>query len=385
MWFIPTQSAANMALKASLQNNTTKQKVSLARPQIDVVFALDTTGSMGGLIQAAKQKIWSIASSMASANNAPDIRMGLIAYRDRGDQYVTYKVDLTQDLDKMYAQLMKFQASGGGDGPESVNQALYEAVNTMGWRNNTNTYKTVFLIGDAPPHMNYQNDVPYSETIKLARKKGIVINTIQCGNLRATKYPWMQIAQLSQGEYFNVNQTGSAVAINTPFDKSIAQLSAKMDHSVIAYGDKASRAKLNNKMKTTQLLEDKLSIPAKARRAQFNQSKSGKNNNRAKNDLIHQLNNGVIKIEDIKTKDLPATLASLPAPKRQRVLEEKMEQRQQVQQELDKVIAKRKQFLEKEVAKLGGLKGSLDAKIYHSIKKQAKEKGIQYKKDNPQY
>ena len=96
------------------------------RPKIEVVFVLDTTSSMSGLIDAAKEKIWSIASTMASANQAPDIHMGLVAFRDRGDAYVTQVVDLSQDLDSMYAKLIDFQAEGGGDGPESVNQALYE-------------------------------------------------------------------------------------------------------------------------------------------------------------------------------------------------------------------------------------------------------------------
>ena len=58
-------------------------------PKVDVVFVLDTTGSMGGLIQTAKEKIWSIATTMAAAQQTPDIRIGLVAYRDRGDAYVT--------------------------------------------------------------------------------------------------------------------------------------------------------------------------------------------------------------------------------------------------------------------------------------------------------
>jgi Mg-chelatase subunit ChlD len=123
--------------------------------RIEVVFVLDTTGSMGGLIQAAKEKIWSIATTMTSAQSAPEIRMGLVAYRDRGDDYVSRVVDLSSDLDTMYATLMDLQANGGGDGPESVNQALHDAVHRISWSQDDNTYKVVFLIGDAPPHMDY--------------------------------------------------------------------------------------------------------------------------------------------------------------------------------------------------------------------------------------
>ncbi|HPG25962.1 MAG TPA: VWA domain-containing protein, partial [Myxococcota bacterium] len=93
------------------------------RPRIEAVFVLDTTGSMSGLIEGAKQKIWTLASEMANARSQPEIRIGLVAYRDRGDDYVTRRFDLSPDLDAMYAELMRFSAGGGGDGPESVNQA----------------------------------------------------------------------------------------------------------------------------------------------------------------------------------------------------------------------------------------------------------------------
>ena len=87
------------------------------RPKIEAVFVLDTTGSMDGLIQAAKEKIWSIATSMAQAQPSPEIRIGLVAYRDRGEAYVTRVVNLSSDLDTLYATLMDFRAEGGGDGP----------------------------------------------------------------------------------------------------------------------------------------------------------------------------------------------------------------------------------------------------------------------------
>ena len=83
--------------------------------RIDVVFLLDTTGSMSGLIAAAKAKIWSIADQLAEGRPEPHIRMGLVAYRDRGDAYVTRKQDLTDDIDDLYGHLTALQAAGGGD------------------------------------------------------------------------------------------------------------------------------------------------------------------------------------------------------------------------------------------------------------------------------
>src|SRR5262245_10623513 len=97
-------------------------------PKIEVTFVLDTTGSMQKLIDGAKQKIWTIAREMVAGKPSPAIKLGLIGYRDRGDQYITRVFDITDDLDAVYGHLTEFQAGGGGDNPESVNQALNEAV-----------------------------------------------------------------------------------------------------------------------------------------------------------------------------------------------------------------------------------------------------------------
>ncbi len=103
------------------------------RRKVEVAFVLETTGSMSGLIQAAKQKIWAIANEIARARPTPDLRIGLVAYRDRGDEYVTKVHDLDLDLDKVYQDLCGYKADGGGDGPESVNEAIRVAVTKLSW------------------------------------------------------------------------------------------------------------------------------------------------------------------------------------------------------------------------------------------------------------
>ena len=87
------------------------------KPQVEIVFAIDTTGSMGGLIDGAKRKIWAIANEVARANEKPDVKIGLVAFRDRGDAYVTQTTPLTNNLDAVYETLMALRADGGGDGP----------------------------------------------------------------------------------------------------------------------------------------------------------------------------------------------------------------------------------------------------------------------------
>src|SRR5258706_14307300 len=119
---------------SSKQANKTTQT---PKPRIEVCFVLDTTGSMGGLIEGAKQKIWSIANEMISAQPTPELKLGLIGYRDRGDEYVVKSFSLTDDIDAIYGHLREFQAGGGGDAPESVNDPLAEALHKMPWRSDS--------------------------------------------------------------------------------------------------------------------------------------------------------------------------------------------------------------------------------------------------------
>ena len=155
-----------------LTSNTVKaaqgdQITEKRQPRIEVCFVLDTTGSMSGLIEGAKQKIWSIANEIISAKPTPAIRIGLVGYRDRGDEYVIKSFDLSDDIDAVYSQLQTFCAKGGGDTPESVNEALDEAVHKMHWSQDRKVLKIIFLVGDAPPHMDYSGG---PSTHEFARK-----------------------------------------------------------------------------------------------------------------------------------------------------------------------------------------------------------------------
>src|SRR5262245_57485034 len=134
-------------------------KPAWSSPVIEVVFVLDTTGSMGPLIEGAKRKIWSIATTLIDCSPDADIRMGLVAYRDIGDDYVTKTFNLTTDIQGLYADLLQLQARGGGDWPESVNEALYVGVTKMNWSRGRDSTRIIFLVGDAPPHMDYAQDM----------------------------------------------------------------------------------------------------------------------------------------------------------------------------------------------------------------------------------
>ncbi len=347
-------------------------------PKIDLVFALDTTGSMSGLIATAKEKIWSIASSMAAAQPAPEIRIGLVAYRDRGDAYVTRHYDLSGDLDSMYSQLMEFAAAGGGDGPESVNQALNDAIHQMSWDTDANTYRVVFLVGDAPAHTDYQGERQYSELVRDAANLGVIVNTIRCGNNGDTQRQWQQIASLGQGEYFSVDQNGGALAFNTPFDQRLAELSADLDAVRLGYGDAATRSRADLKKAATDKLHSIASAATRARRAAFNSLEAGVGNLFGEQDLLVDIESGKVALEDVAEEELPATLAAMPAPQRQQHVAELNEKRSKLQRDIDELSSKRDTYLAEQAAAAPEAEDSLDYQVFEAVKEQASSKGLRY-------
>ncbi len=348
------------------------------RPAVEVVFVLDTTGSMGGLIAAAKDKIWSIANTLASADPAPLIRMGLVGYRDRGDTYVTVATPLSDDLDAVYTHLMQFQADGGGDGPESVNQALYEAVTRPDWSRDAKTYRVVFLVGDAPPHMDYQDDVRYAESCRLATERDIVINTIQCGAMSETTPVWRQIARLAEGRFFQVAQAGSAVLYDTPYDDRIAALSAELDATRIHYGDKAQLAAMQERKREADSIYEAAAPAAVAKRTIFNASRAGSKNFLGTQELVADVISGRVDMEAVKTEELPENLQSMGPAERKAYIAKKAAERQALQDEIAELGQKRQAFIEAKVKEEGGGEKSLDAQIYRCIKTQAAAKAIRY-------
>lgn len=353
------------------------------RPRVDVVFVLDTTGSMSGLIQTAKDKIWSIASTMSSAQPTPDIRIGLVAYRDRGDAYETRVIDLSDDLDSVYAALMDFQADGGGDGPESVNKALYDAVHEMSWSQGEQVYQTIFLVGDAPPHMDY-NEVQYPEIIADARSRGIFFNTIQCGDMPSTIDPWTQIASLGQGSFFQVEQAGGAVAFASPYDVQIAELSARLDNTRLYYGNRKEKEKMALKVAATDKLHASSSIESRARRGVFNSATAGKTNALGENELVDAISSGALELDDIEAEALPEALKPM-APAEQKVyLAGLAEERLDLNRQIRALAEERDDYLAKKVEAAGGKKDSLDQKLYEAVKQQASAAGLEYE-DGPAY
>jgi hypothetical protein len=346
-----------------------------ARPRIEVAFVLDTTGSMSGLIDGAKRKIWQIANQLASGKPTPDIRIGLVGYRDRGDAYVTRVRDLTPDLDAIYAELQAYQADGGGDGPESVNQALHEARTKLSWSHDANVYRAIFLVGDAPPHMDYAQDVAYAQTVRSARAQGIVVNTVQCGDEADTRPIWQEIAELGAGRYVAIRQDGGMLAMTAPQDAELASLNRALSDTVIAWGNASEQAELEGKRREALAAP----APSAASRLAFLAKTSGRVN-AGREDLVDAVKEGRVELDRVKKDELPASLRDLSPEQRDAAVKAKLAERAKIQQQVAKLSVERDAWIRAEEARLAaaGKGDGFDQQVLEAIRAQAASKGIAY-------
>ena len=344
------------------------------KPRIEVCFVLDTTGSMGCLIEGAKQKIWAIANEMISAQPTPELKLGLIGYRDRGDEYVVKSFSLTDDIDAIYGHLREFQAAGGGDAPESVNEALAEAIHKMSWSSDKKVLKIIFLVGDAPPHMDYPNSPKYPDLCREAAKKDLIINTIQCGEMAETKPIWQEIAKLAEGSYVGISQSGNVAVISTPVDKELSRLNERIGATLIPYGDSKQQAEVHAKYAAAMSAP----VPAMADRLTYN-SKTGKAV-QGRGELVDALNDKTVKLEEIDEEQLPAELQKLDRSELQKRIAQARDQRADLQKQIVELSKKREAYIQSENKRLAaeGKGDAFDQKVTETLHAQAAKKGISY-------
>lgn len=178
------------------------------RINLDVLFLIDSTGSMSDEIQALQSSILSIADQIDGMWPRPDLRLGLVTYRDRGDAYVVAKVDFTENVRHFSQQLGALRAAGGGDYPEAVNEALHAGIHEMDWRAE-DTVRLVFLVADAPPHLDYSQDFDYAQEMAVAAANGIKIFPIAAsGTDDQAEYIFRQIAQFTQARFIFLTYEG---------------------------------------------------------------------------------------------------------------------------------------------------------------------------------
>jgi von Willebrand factor type A domain len=360
--FASNEPAKTQATAADVQPATQPSKT------IEVCFVLDTTGSMGGLIDGAKKKIWTIANGIVAADPKATVRFALVPYRDRGDEYVTKVIDLTDDLDAIFSELQGFKAGGGGDGPESVNQALADAVSKVSWSSSGDGVKFVFLVGDAPPHMDYSDDVKYPQTCEAAVRKGLIINTVQCGSATDVRDIWQDIARKSEGSYVALQQSGGMVVTSAPMDKEIADLSTKIAALAVPYGTEKQQQQVAAKMEVAA------AAPAETVAARAAYNARGNRAIQGAGDLVSDVAEGSVKLDAVKDADLPENMRKMSADERKAYVENQSAERAKLTAQVNDLSKKREAYLAEETKKLAGKGDGFDAKVSEIVNAQMNRK-----------
>ncbi|AEI62311.1 vWA domain-containing protein [Corallococcus macrosporus] len=354
-----------------------QQKPVTARPEIEVVFVLDTTGSMSGLLEGAKQKIYSIASRIAQGRPTPRLKVGLVAYRDVGDEYVTKRFDLSDDLDTVFANLRKFEAGGGGDTPEHVGRGLGEAVSKLSWSQNREVMKAIFLVGDAPPARR-NDDWDFNFWAKKAREKHIVVNTVRCGGDAKTAVAWRAVAKLTDGTFDSIDQSGGMVAVATPYDEALAKVNAELSTKTLYTGRREVQAE--NKARAASMA--RLAPEAAAERISYMKKTRGAGAGGAPASSAPKAVGGAVDLVEapsalagVSQDELPAELKGLSAEAQAAKVKTLSEEKKALEKKAETLAAEREAWLTKNAP---AKEDAFDANVMKGVKAQAAKHGIAY-------
>lgn len=181
---------------------------------LDAVFLLDTTGSMEPYIHEVQHNIVRVIDEVFNAS--PRVRMGVVAYKDHGDEgedefYLTKVLPLMSDRQQIvrFVRSTELHIGEGGTGPEAVECALHEAAE-LGWSDTAP--KAIVLIGDKPPHgvtdsfkfCPRLND--YKVEVESLRKRGIRVYSILCNNITETEGNFRWMSQQTGGRFFYLKE-----------------------------------------------------------------------------------------------------------------------------------------------------------------------------------
>ncbi|GAA5627733.1 hypothetical protein Brsp05_03026 [Brucella sp. NBRC 12953] len=304
---------------------------------------------MVDLLEGAKRKIWSIANTIVDVQPDADIRMALIGYRDRGDDYVVKSFDMSKDLQSLYANLRRFEADGGGDDPESVNEALDNAIGRLTWSEGSATQRIVFLVGDAPPHMDYKGERKYPEILAEAKSRNIRVNAVQAGNSEETRNFWKDIAERGSGRYIQIAQDGGRIdEVKTPYDQEIITVQQNIDNTIMPYGNAAIRQELNSK------LAAKAAAPMEAQveNSKFYSKRSSmKEVVTGGGDLLDDIRNKNLKWDEVKESELPALLKDKSHAEQKKIIDETLNVRTELERQMTDLVQKRDEYVESEMQK----------------------------------
>lgn len=354
---------------------------------VDLVLCLDVSGSMNGLIDSAKIKLWDVVNELAKMKPTPNLRVALYSYGHdtypAANGWVRKDVDLTTDLDDVYKALNALTINGGTEYVARVSKA---ALTEQKWSTDRGALKLIFVCGNEP--VDQDKMVTLDSVADLAKKEGVIINTIYCGPATHREAPgWNAFAEKCGGRGVTIDQNKATqvVVVKTEFDEQILKLNDKLNTTYVAYGGKGKDAVAN------QTLQDKNAFNAPRPAAPGGgaaapvaalgraESKATALYNCAAWDLVDKMKEKDFDLSKMKDEDLPDELKKLKPAERLEFLKKKADERAAIQKEILDLSAKRQKKVDEELAKKPKTDSekALDEAVKGLVQEQAKAKGFE--------
>ena len=334
-----------------------------AAPLVQLAILLDNSGSMSGLIEQAKSELWRVVNELTTARQngkQPRLQVALYTYGDPPPRQLNA---LTDDLDKVSESLFAVSINGGS---EHCGQVIQTASRELAWSPSPNDLKLIFIAGNEP---FTQGPVDYREACREAIAKGIMINTIHCGD--GIPDDWRDGALLADGKAISINQNAQVAHIEAPQDAEIARLGADLNQTYIPFGAVAAESQAR------QLVQDQnASQQSQASSVQRAVSKANAYYRNSAWDLVDALNDGRVKLADVKAEDLPENMRSMSLAERQQHVARQSAERQRLQDRINRLNGERNTFVaekQKQQAAQSGEK-TLDQALVEAIRSQASQK-----------
>ncbi|MBL4846569.1 MAG: VWA domain-containing protein [Planctomycetes bacterium] len=340
---------------------------------VDLVICLDTSGSMSGLLDAARQKIWDVVSLVGSSKQKVSLRVALISFggnREANNGYVVLEAGLTDDLDTVYESLMKLRAAGG---TEYVGGAIKTALDGLSWGEEAKTLRLLFVAGNESADQDMRPGHRVQEVVRAAVARKVTVNTIFCGNSKSPEAEgWRQVSTLGKGSFTAIDQNREQ-RIASPFDAELNGLSSKLNQTYLAYGPRGRASAARQ----ARMDEDAAKVGVAAERAGAKASGLYTNSGW---DLVDAVEREGFDWDKVAKKDLPLTLRGKTTAEKQVYVAKLKAERAVIQKRIRELSAKRIAFVKAERAKQAKGGKSLQDALTSSIKSKAEAAGLSFRK-----
>jgi hypothetical protein len=344
-------------------------------PLVQVALLLDTSNSMDGLINQARTQLWTIVNEFSRCRRdgkVPRLQVALYEYgNDRlspGEGFIRMVLPFTDDLDKVSEKLFALTTCGGS---EFCGHVIQSATRELKWSDEPGTFKAIFIAGNEP---FTQGSVDYRDSCKRAIGKGIVVNTIHCGNPQdGITGMWKDGAALAEGRWMNINQDHCVAAISAPQDKQLAELSVELNVTYIPYGPAGAMSCAR------QEAQDKLASENAAAGTEVQRAvaKASDNYRNAGWDLCDAVKEGKLKLDAVDAKDLPESMQKLSIDERRAYVDARVKQRAELQTKINSLNAEREKYVAEQRKQQAGAPETLDSAMLKAMREQMKEKGFE--------